>query len=95
LDTEISYGRSFKTFPLVADDYFAVSIPNASSMAGADQESELDVSCVSNDELGKTLPDRYKPSADMSKAAEVTGTGEYHNLILFENFLMFIYSFLI
>ncbi|XP_046448455.1 chromatin assembly factor 1 subunit A-B-like [Daphnia pulex] len=72
--TEISYGRSFKTFPLVADDYFAVSIPNA-SMAGADQESELDVSCVSNDELGKTLPDRYKPSADMSKAAEVTGTG--------------------
>jgi hypothetical protein len=41
LDTKISDGRSSKTFPLVADDYSAVSIPDA-SMAGDEEDSELD-----------------------------------------------------
>jgi hypothetical protein len=66
LDTEISDGRSSKTFPLVADDYSAVSIPDA-SMAGDDQESELDLSCVSNDELGNTLPDKASTPREQDK----------------------------
>ncbi len=66
MDTEICDGRSSKTFPLVADDYSAVSIPDA-SMAGDDQESELDLSCVSNDELGNTLPDKASTPREQDK----------------------------
>lgn len=66
MDTEISDGRSSKTFPLVADDHSAVSIPDA-SMAGDDQQSELDVGCVSNDELGNTLPDKASTPREKDK----------------------------
>jgi hypothetical protein len=55
LDTEISDGRSSKTFPLVADDYSAVSIPDA-SMAGDEEDSELD---------SRFLNDKKSPNCDM------------------------------
>ncbi len=76
-----------KSCSLVADHSDeSVSIPDA-SMAEDEQESELDVSCVSNDELGKTLPgkastprqeDRGKKRSEKSKETKEVITKLFH-----------------
>jgi hypothetical protein len=80
--------KSYSLVPEYCDESFSIQ----DSLVAGDDQQESELSCVANDELGKTLPDRHKPFAEMSKAAEVTG--KYHNLlILFEKFLRFLLVF--
>jgi hypothetical protein len=54
--------------------------------------AERDVlSCVSNEELGKSLPDQA--STEMSKAAEVTSTGKNHNMLILLKISKYLYTF--
>lgn len=75
--------KRYSLVPIYFDE--SVSIPDSSV-------TERDVlSCVSNEELGKSLPDQA--STEMSKAAEVTSTGKNHNMLILLKISKYLYTF--